>query len=233
MPKRNQERKKEPKHTKSIVKCRKDQTPFAAARSSQSGYPAPAICFFLPPSVVNALRLSGREGLGDNALERQLLLLQVISRSILNLELSHGVAESRLNLLLLATLEADSGHGVGDHLLNTGDVRLELLPRLELLAEGLVAGLELGGIADHVLNVGRRELTNGVGDGDVGATTRGLLGGGDLEDTVDVDLEDNLKNGITSLHGWDRSKGEFTERCVVLTVDTLTLVNGELNCFIC
>jgi hypothetical protein len=147
----------------------------------------------------DVMRLSGGESLGDDALERKLLLLQVISRSILDLELGHGVRESRLNLLLLAALEADRCSRVGDHLLNAGDVRLELLPRLELLAESLVAGLELLGVVDHGLDVRRRELTDGVGDGDVGGAAGGLLGSGDLEDTVDVDLEDDLKNGFTSL----------------------------------
>jgi hypothetical protein len=145
------------------------------------------------------MRLSGGESLGDNALERKLLLLQVLSRSILDLKLSHGVRESRLNLLLLAALEADGCGGIGNHLLNTGDVRLELLPRLELLAESLVAGLELLGVVDHGLDVRRRELTNGVGDGDVGAAAGGLLGGGNLKDTVDVDLEDDLEDSVSCL----------------------------------
>lgn len=56
-----------------------------------------------------------------------------------------------------------------------------------------------------------------------------LLGGGNLEDTVDVDLEDDLEDGITSLHGRDGSKGELSEGGVVLAVDTLTLENGELD----
>ena len=174
-------------------------------------------------------RLSGRESLGDDALERELLLLEVLGGGVLNLELSHGVGESSLDLLLLAALEADGGGGVGDHLLDTGDVRLKLLPALELLGESLVGALELGGVVDHVLDVGGRELTNGVGDGDVGAAAGGLLGGGDLQDTVDVDLEDDLKDGITSLHGRDGSKGELSEGGVVLAVDTLTLEDGELD----
>ena len=82
---------------------------------------------------------------------------------------------------------------------------------------------------DHALNLTRRELANRVGDGDVGAAARGLLSGGDLEDTVDVDLEDDLEDGLASLHGRDGSKGEFTQRGVVLAVDTLTLEHGELN----
>ena len=82
---------------------------------------------------------------------------------------------------------------------------------------------------DHVLNLARRELANRVGDGDVGTAAGGLLGGGDLEDTVDVDLEDDLEDGLTGLHGRDGSKGEFTQRSVVLAVDALTLVHGELH----
>jgi hypothetical protein len=76
---------------------------------------------------------------------------------------------------------------------------------------------------DHVLDVSGGELANGVGDSDVGAAAGSLLGGGDLEDTVDVDFEDDLKDGITGLHRGNRSQGEFTEGGVVLAVDTLTL----------
>ena len=97
--------------------------------------------------------LSGGESLGDGALESKLLLLQVISAGILNLELGHGIAESRLDLLLLAALEPHGGSGVRDHLLDTGDVRLELLSGLELLAESLVAALELGSVWSTLVDV--------------------------------------------------------------------------------
>lgn len=91
-------------------------------------------------------RLAGGHGLGDQALEGKLLLLEVLGGGVLDLELGHGVAESRLDLLLVATLELHGHGGVGDDLLNTGDVGLELLARLELLGELLVAGLELGSV---------------------------------------------------------------------------------------
>ena len=91
-------------------------------------------------------RLSGRHGLGDNSLEGQFLLLQVLTAGVLDLELSHGIRESALDLLLLATLELH-GHGwVGNNLLNTADVRLELLSGLELLGESVIGTLELGGV---------------------------------------------------------------------------------------
>ena len=47
----------------------------------------------------------------DGALEGKVLLLEVLSGRILDLELSHGVRESRLNLLLLAALELGGARG--------------------------------------------------------------------------------------------------------------------------
>lgn len=171
--------------------------------------------------------LTRGHGLGDQSLERQLLLLEVVSSRILDLELAHGLAEALLDLLLLAALQLKGESGVRHDLLNTGDVGLELLLSLEALAERLVVALELLGLADHVLDLAGRELANGVGNGNVGGAAGGLLGGGDLEETVDVDLEDDLKDGLTSLHGRNGSKGEFTERGVILAVDTDTLVDRE------
>mgnify|MGYP005988216605 CR=1 FL=1 len=185
----------------------------------------------LPPSHVigGVMHLSGGHGLGNKTLEGKLLLLQVLSSAVLKLKSSHGVAHLGLNLVLLATLQLEGEGLVGDDLLNTADVGLELLLSLEALAESLIVALEVLGIADHLLDLSGGELTNRVGDGDVGAAARGLLGGSDLEDTVDVDLEDTLKDGLTGTHGGDRSKGEFTQGGVVLAVDTLTLIDRELN----
>lgn len=163
---------------------------------------------------------SGSSYLGDHTLEGKLLLLEVVAAGVLDLELGHGVAEGALDLLLLATLELHAHAGVADDLLNAGDVALELLPGLELLAESLVGGLELLGVLNHLLDLVGRELANGVGDGDVGAAARGLLSGGNLEDTVDVNLEDGLEDSVTGLHGRNRSKGELAERGVVGAVHT-------------
>jgi len=108
-----------------------------------------------PKSRPNTLIRAGRthnscltrgHGLGDQSLERQLLLLQVLSAGVLNLQLAHGLAETLLNLVLLATLELEGKSWVRDNLLDTGNVRLKLLLGLEALGEGLVARLELLGI---------------------------------------------------------------------------------------
>jgi hypothetical protein len=89
------------------------------------------------------VNLAGGHGLGDHSLQCKLLLLQVIGGGILDLELSHGIAESRLDLVLGSTLELEGHGGVGDDLLDSRDVGLELLSGFELLAESLVAVLEL------------------------------------------------------------------------------------------
>lgn len=47
--------------------------------------------------------------------------------------------------------------------------------------------------------------------------------------SVNVDLENNLESGVTSLHWWDRSKSEFTKGGVILAVGTLTLEDWELD----
>lgn len=175
------------------------------------------------------MHLSGGHGLGDKALEGELLLLQVLSGAVAKLESGHGVADGGLNLLLLATLELEGQGRIRDNLLNTANVGLELLLSLETLAESLVVGLESLSIVDHLLNLAGRQLADRVGDGDVGTAARGLLSGGDLENTVGVNLEDNLKDGLASTHGRNGSKSELSQRGVVLAVDTLTLVDGELN----
>lgn len=96
--------------------------------------------------IITTYCLTSGHGLGDQSLERKLLLLQVISAGILDLQLAHGLAEALLNLVLLATLELERKSWVRDDLLDTGNVRLKLLLGLEALAEGFVIGLELLGI---------------------------------------------------------------------------------------
>lgn len=99
---------------------------------------------FLKILAPGAASLPGGEGLGDDALERKLLFPKVVGAGVFDLELGHGVAERRLDLLLLAALELE-GHGrVRDHLLDARNVRLKLLTRLEALAEGLIARLKFG-----------------------------------------------------------------------------------------
>ena len=82
---------------------------------------------------------------------------------------------------------------------------------------------------NHLLNLSAGQLADSVGDGDVGTAAGALLSGGNLQDTVDVDLEDTLKSGLTSAHGRNGSQSELAEGGVVSTVGTLTLVDRELD----
>lgn len=82
---------------------------------------------------------------------------------------------------------------------------------------------------NHLLNLSGGKLADGIGDGNVGTTSRGLLGSSNLEDTVDINLENDLESGLSSPHGGDGSEGELSQRGVVSAVGTLTLVNGELH----
>jgi len=90
--------------------------------------------------------LTAGHSLGHKALERKLLLPEVLGRGLLELEGGHSIADGGLDLVLLATLELKGQRGVGDELLDVVDVVLEVLLGLEPLAEGLIVGLELLGI---------------------------------------------------------------------------------------
>lgn len=82
---------------------------------------------------------------------------------------------------------------------------------------------------DHLLDFVGRELADRIRDGDVGSTPRRLFGGGDLQNTVDINLKDTLKSSLTGSHGREGSQRELSKRCVVSAVGTLTLENRELN----
>lgn len=175
------------------------------------------------------VHLSGGHCLGDKTLEGEFLFLQLFGRTVSDLESSHSLGDGLFNLLLLTTLELERQGRVGDNLLNATNVRLELLLRFKSLAESLVVALESLGIGDHLLDLSGGQFADRVGNGDVGAAARGFLGGSDLQDTIDIDLKDTLEDGLTGTHGGNGCKGELSQRGIVLTVDTLTLVDGELN----
>jgi len=66
--------------------------------------------------------LPGVHGPGHETLDGNLSLLEVLGRGVLNLELSHGITEGLLNLLLLAALQLHGQTWVRDLLLDTRDV---------------------------------------------------------------------------------------------------------------
>jgi hypothetical protein len=139
----------------------------------------------------------------------------------------------------LEPLETLSGHGFDGGLLLIGELSLELLLvegvlhleavvlesvlGLDLLLDDLVLSLELLGILDHLLDILFGESTLVVGDGNLVLLTSALIDGGDVKNTVGIDIEGDLDLWNTSWSWWDTLKVEFTELMVVLGHLSLTL----------
>jgi hypothetical protein len=66
--------------------------------------------------------LARGHGLGDQTLEGELVLLEILGGALVELEGGHSVADGALDLLLLATLELEGESRVGDDLLDTANV---------------------------------------------------------------------------------------------------------------
>jgi len=139
----------------------------------------------------------------------------------------------------LEPLETLSGHGFDGGLLLIGELSLELLLvegvlhleavvlesvlGLDLLLDDLVLSLELLGILDHLLDILFGKSTLVVGDGNLVLLTSALIDGGDVKNTVGIDIEGDLDLWNTSWSWWDTLKVEFTELMVVLGHLSLTL----------
>ena len=154
-------------------------------------------------------------------------LLELIGGRLLNLEALKGLGELRLDVGLVLPLDLGANFRGSDYCweqnvstvidpsehragrtggLDLRNVRLELLLRLVLGGEVLVGLLERLGVLDHLVDLGRREATDRVGDGDVGLATRGLVLGRDLEETVGVNLERADELGLATGLGGDAGK---------------------------
>lgn len=83
------------------------------------------------------------------------------------------------------------------------------------------------GVLDHGRDLLGRQSTDRVLDRDLSLSARCLVLGGNLEETVGVNLEGTDELGLSSGHRWDTGKLEFTEKSVVLALCSLTLVDGE------
>ncbi|RUP47143.1 NAD-specific glutamate dehydrogenase-domain-containing protein [Jimgerdemannia flammicorona] len=107
------------------------------------------------------------------------------------------------------------------------DVVLQILLSLYEFLLLLVLILERLGVLDHTLDIGGGETTGGIGDGDVGLAAGRLVLGGDLENTVGIEIEGAEQFGLAAGHGGDAGELELAEKVVLLGHETLTLVDGE------
>jgi len=91
---------------------------------------------------------------------------------------------------------------------------------------GFIVGLGVLGLINHAVNIGIGETT-GRTDSDVLGLTSGLILGGDVHDTVGINVESNLNLGVSSGSHGDTGKIEITELLVVLSELTLSLENRD------
>lgn len=102
-------------------------------------------------------------------------------------------------------------------------VVLESVAALNLLLVGLVLIGILLSLGNHALNVLLGETSLIVGDGDRLDLSSSLVGSGDLQDSVGVELERDLDLWNTTWGWWNAGQLELAEEVVVLGERTFTL----------
>lgn len=172
--------------------------------------------------------LLGRgHGLLHSTLDTKLGSLELLGGGVLDLELLKSLGDLRLDLSLGSSLDLGTELGGREGLLDGVQVSLEVGLGLVLGREVLVGLLELLGVLDHLVNLGGRQSTDRVLDRDLSLSARGSVHGGNLEETVGVDLESADELGLTSGHRGDTGELKLTQESVVLALSSLTLVHGE------
>ena len=111
-------------------------------------------------------------------------------------------------------------------LLSIVDVLVSLVLKIDDLFGGFI--LLFGGLSflNHAVDVGVRKTTAGT-DGDLLRLAGGLVLGGDIHDTVGIDIEGDLDLRNTTRSHRDTSKVEVAKLLVILSEFTLTLKNGD------
>merc|ERR1719169_13397 len=138
------------------------------------------------------------------------LVLLLVGRGGEVIDPLDGLVDDVVDGLLVVLRELGGNLVVVDGVADVVDVVLESVLGLDLLALGIIVGLEALGIADHALNVVLGETTLVVGDGDAVDLTGGLVLSRDVEDTVGINVEGDLDLGDTTGGRGDTSELELT-----------------------
>jgi hypothetical protein len=163
------------------------------------------------------------DGHGD-ALELLLLLLVLLLGALLRrIEPRDGLVDGGLELRLVAGLELVREARVVERVAEVVRVRLEAVLRGDAGGGGLVLGLVLLGVVDHALDLLLRQAALVVGDGDAVRLAGGLVGGGDVQNAVRVDVEGDLNLRDATGCRRDARELELAEKVVVLRARTLAL----------
>jgi hypothetical protein len=113
------------------------------------------------------------------------------------------VGEGVLDLIIV--------HGV----LHGEAVVLQLVLGFNLLGNSLIISLESLGVLEHLFDLVLGESSLIVGDGDSLLLSGVLVGGGDVKDTIGINLEGNNNLWNSSGSWWDSIEVEFTEDMVI------------------
>jgi hypothetical protein len=139
----------------------------------------------------------------------------------------NGLVEGRdvTSDLLLNAIGKSSGV-FSELLLSVVNVLVSLVLEVNDSLLGFIVGLGVLGLINHAVNVGIGETT-GRTDSDVLGLTGGFVLGGDVHDTVGINVESNLNLGVSSGSHGDTGEIEITELLVVLGELTLSLENRD------
>ena len=108
-------------------------------------------------------------------------------------------------------------------------VVLKLVLLLELLADLGILVLELLGIGNHLVNLLFGETSTVVGDGDLLDLAAALLFGGDVEDSIGIDVEGDLDLGDTAGCWGNSDEVELSEFMAVLGLGALSFEDDDLD----
>ena len=166
-----------------------------------------------------------RNGVGD-VLDLLEFLLEVFSGRRLTLrvdpfgDLLDGVQE---RLLVIGVQLATKTLRVTELGLEAVDVGREGVEGFDALLLGFVFCGELLSLGNHTVNLLLGETSLLIGDGDRFGFTGALVSGGDLHDTVGINLEGDLDLRNTARGGRNTGELELAEEVVVLSEGTFTL----------
>jgi hypothetical protein len=165
------------------------------------------------------------DGVGDTLKLLLLRLVLVLGGGLVVVQPLDGLVNLGSELLLVASIKLLVDLGVGESVAERVSVGLESVLSRDTGSLCLVLSLVLLGLSQHALDLLLGETALVVGDDNLVGLSGTLLEGGDVDDTVGVNIEGDLDLGNTTRSRWDTGKLELSEQVVVLGASTLTLVD--------
>ena len=175
-------------------------------------------------TVVRRLSVDGLADLERGALERLKSLLDLVGV----LGNDSLVERGDVTLDLVLDVLGDAGGVLLKLLLGVVDVLVSLVLKVNDALHRLISLLGALGLLHHAVDVGVGETTAGA-DRDLLLLAGRLVLGGDVHDTVGIDVESDLDLGHTTRSHGDALKIEIAELLVVLGELALTLENGDAD----